>query len=332
MSIQEPSEAVEPEVIITTAAGVGRIELNRPRAINALTHDMMVAIRDAVDEWRDDDQITRIEISGRGERGLCSGADVRALRTKLVEGDHRGAAEFFEIEYPLNADLSTYPKPIWSLMHGITMGGGMGLTLHGTRRIGTHTTQLAMPEVGIGLFPDVGATWELSRMPGQTGTWMALTGNPVDASSALWGGLLDETDELSVHPDDSWLATNRAWIDECFEGDQAARILERLEAHDEPEARATAEVITGRCPLSVAVALELMRRSAELPTVADVLDLNMVLTRNFFADTEFVEGVRAQLVDKDRNPQWRHAHVRDVTRDEVLAMFEPAGTDVSRGR
>lgn len=324
MSIQEPSEAVEPEVIITTSAGVARIELNRPRAINALTHDMMVVIRDAIEAWRDDDQVTRVEISGRGERGLCSGADVRALRTKLVEGDHEGAAEFFEIEYPLNGELATYPKPIWSLMHGITMGGGMGLTLHGSRRIGTHTTQLAMPEVGIGLFPDVGATWELSRMPGQTGTWMALTGNPVDASSALWAGLLDETDELRVHPDDSWLATHRSWIDECFAGDDAATILERLEAHDHPEARATAEVIAGRCPLSVAVALELMRRSAELPTVADVLALNMVLTRNFFADTEFVEGVRAQLVDKDRNPQWRHAHVRDVTRAEVLAMFEPS--------
>lgn len=321
MSIQNAPTEVEPEVITSIQAGVGRIELNRPRAINALTQDMLVTIQQAIDAWRDDEQVTRIEITGRGERGMCSGADVRALRQRLVDGDLAGAVEFFDVEYPLNADLASYPKPVWSVMAGITMGGGMGLSLHGTRRIGTHTTQLAMPEVGIGLFPDVGATWELSRMPGQTGTWMALTGNPVDASSALWAGLLDETDELRTHPDDSWLATNRGWIDECFAGDDPVAILERLEAHPDPEAAKTLEVVLGRCPLSVAVALELVRRAADLPTVADVLAVDRVLAENFFANTEFIEGVRAQLVDKDRNPRWRHAHVRDVTRAEVLAMF-----------
>ncbi|MGD8215716.1 enoyl-CoA hydratase/isomerase family protein [Aestuariimicrobium sp. Y1814] len=314
-------EVITPEVITSVQNGIGRIELNRPRAINALTRDMLVTIQQAVDAWREDDEVTRIEITGRGERGLCSGADVRALRQQLVDGDLAGAVEFFDIEYPLNADLATYPKPVWSVMDGITMGGGMGLTLHGTRRIGTHTTQLAMPEVGIGLFPDVGATYELSRMPGETGTWMALTGNPVDASSALWAGLLDETDELRTHPDDSWLATNRSWIDECFAGDDPVAILERLEAHDHPEVAATLQVILGRCPLSVAVALELVRRAAHQPSVADVLQIDRVLAGNFFADTEFIEGVRAQLVDKDRNPRWRHAHVGEVTRAEVLAMF-----------
>lgn len=316
----QPPATTEPDVLVRVSNGIGCIELNRPRAINALTIDMLRTIATAVEAWREDDAITRVEFTGRGERGFCSGADVRQLRETMLQ-DVDQAIEFFDVEYPLNAALSQYPKPVVAVMDGITMGGGIGLSLHGSRRIGTHTTRIAMPEVGIGLFPDVGATFELSRMPGETGTWMALTGNPVDASSALWAGLLDETDELPVHPDDSWLATNRGWIDECFAGHDAAEVLARLEGHDHPEARATAEVISGRCPLSVAVALELVRRAAQLGSVPEVLRLDRILAENFMRDSDFGEGVRAQLVDKDRNPRWRHAHLADVTRAEVLAMF-----------
>ncbi|MGA4508830.1 enoyl-CoA hydratase/isomerase family protein [Propionibacteriaceae bacterium G1746] len=312
----------EPELILGVHDGIGAIRLNRPRAINALTHEMMAGIGAALQEWQHDERVQRIEITGAGERGMCSGADVRALRQHIVEGRPEQAVAFFELEYPINALIAEYPKPVWSVMDGITMGGGMGLSLHGTRRIGTHTTSLAMPEVGIGLFPDVGATFELSRMPGQTGTWMALTGNPVDASSALWAGLLTETDELATHPDDSWLTVNRGWIDECMAGDDAVEIVGRLGEHADPAARETAAVISGRSPLSVAVTLELLRRSANAPTVRAVTEVDQVLGEHFMHDSDFAEGVRAQLVDKDRNPQWRHGSLAEVSRDEVLGMFE----------
>lgn len=320
-----PTDAqLEADVVIDVADATGRIVLNRPRAINALTLEMLRTIHETLRGWREDDEVARVELLGAGERGFCSGADVRALRATLLEEGPERASEFFDVEYPLNADLATYPKPVSAVMAGITMGGGMGLSLHTRTRIGTASTQLAMPEVTIGLFPDVGATYELSRMPGQTGTWMALTGAPVDPASGLWAGLLDQTDELATHPDDSWLARAQGWIDECFVGDDAAAILGRLEAHASDDARACAELIRTRCPLSVCVALELVRRAAELPDVVAVLQVDRVLAGNFMRDSDFAEGVRAQLVDKDRQPRWRHARVEDVTRDEVLAMFEPA--------
>ena len=316
--------ATDSHVLITVDDGVGLIELNRPKAINALTPQMLGAIGDALDQWRDDSSVTRVELTGAGERGFCSGADVRALRTTLLEQGPEAATTFFEVEYPVNEAIATYPKPIISVMDGITMGGGMGLTLHSSRRIGTATTQLAMPEVTIGLFPDVGATYELSRMPGQTGTWMAMTGAPVDGASALWARLLDEADP-DASPGESWLAqAAERWIDECFTGDDAAAIVQRLEQHEDADARECAELIRTKCPLSVAVALELVRRAAELPDVSSVLAVDRVLAENFMRDSDFAEGVRAQLVDKDRQPTWRHARQEDVTRDEVLALFGEA--------
>lgn len=320
------TSADEPEVLTSVNVGVGRIELNRPKAINALSLPMLTAIHQTLREWREDEKVTSVEFSGRGLRGFCSGADVRWLRTDVLDDPALGD-EFFAVEYPLNADIATYPKPISALMDGITMGGGMGLTLHTNRRIGTTTTQLAMPEVTIGLFPDVGATFELSRMPGETGTWMAMTGASVDASSALWAGLLDETDELATHPDDSWLATAQGWIDECFLGNDPVAIITRLEAHDHPDARAAGELIRTKAPLSVTAALELVRRAAQLPDVAAVLGVDAVLARNFIRRPDFAEGVRAQLVDKDKSPTWSHQRLEDVSVAEVQAMFTAPSAD-----
>ena len=326
--MSQPSQApiMEPEVLVSLRDRTGVIELNRPRAINALTVAMIEAIGQALDQWREDDQIARVELRGAGERGFCSGADVRALREQVLT-DPSAALAFFDSEYRLNRVIAEYPKPVHAVMAGITMGGGMGLAAHASIREATASTQLAMPETTIGLFPDVGVNFELSRMPGQTGTHLALSGVSVDASSALWAGLVTQSDELAVHPQDSQLSRQSTWIDQCYVGDDPVAILAALDAHADPQANQAAALIRTKCPLSVAVALEAIRRAQTMSPVAQVLDQDRVLAHHFVRDSDFAEGVRAQLVDKDRTPRWRHASLAQVSRAEVLAMFDASILD-----
>lgn len=306
----------EPEVLFEVSAGVGRIVLNRPRAINALTVEMMRAMTSWLVAWRDDAAVVSVELRGAGDRGLCSGADVRALReVVLAGGDYM---DFFRVEYALDALIATYPKPYTAFMSGITMGGGLGLSAHASRRVVDGTSLLAMPETIIGFEPDVGVLFHLAAAPGELGTYLAMTGNSVGASDAILVGLADECDG-ECPP--GWLADSRSWIDECFAGDDPAAIVARLEAHPDPRAAAAASDIRARSPLSVAVALEAIRRAAGMTSVVEVLAQDATLALNMIAGHDFVEGVRAQLVDKDRNPRWRHAMVEDVSRDEVLACF-----------
>ncbi|WP_203568668.1 enoyl-CoA hydratase/isomerase family protein [Aestuariimicrobium ganziense] len=312
--------APELPVVVEVVDRVGRLTLNRPRAINALTREMIALLQAAFDAWRDDESVRTVELTGAGERGFCSGADVRALRQDLLD-DPELAFAFLTEEYRLNATIADYPKPVTAVMEGITMGGGMGLSAHATHRVGTSSTQIAMPEVTIGFFPDVGVLHPMSRMPGESGTWMALTGDSLDASSALWAGLLTQTDELEVHPEESWLARASGGIDECFAGDDAGAIVDRLRRHDSSEARETAELIASRSPLSVAVSLEALRRASAMGSVDEVLAQDLSLARAFLVGSDFVEGVRAQLVDKDRSPRWQHASVDEVPRDQVLGYF-----------
>lgn len=318
-----------PDLIVEVTGGTGRTVLDRPRAINALSQDMVDGIAAALRQWADDPGVTAVEVSGRGERGFCSGADVRAIR-QLVLDDPAAAVRFLEQEYAMNALLAGFPKPTTARLHGISMGGGLGVSLHCRRVVAADDLQLAMPEVGIGLFPDVGITWQLSRMPGQTGAWMAMTGATVDAASALYAGLVDEVvpaDDAAApataaaDPEASRLAADRAWIDDCFTGDDPVAVVVALEAHPDPRARECATLARSRSPWSVAVALEAVRRAARMASVDEVLAQDTVLARNFVADSDFVEGVRAQLVDKDRDPHWRHARLEDVPRELVLGMF-----------
>lgn len=313
----------QAEILISVRDRTGVIELNRPRAINALSHAMIEAIGEALTGWQVDEQIASVLLIGAGERGFCSGADVRALREQVLN-DPQAAVGFFADEYAVNALIAASAVPVHAVMDGITMGGGMGLSAHASVREATATTQLAMPETTIGLFPDVGVSHELARMPGQTGTHLALSGVSIDASSALWAGLVNQSDELVIHPQDSTLARQASWIDECYVGDDPVAIVEALAEHRDPDARQTAALIRTKCPLSVAVALEAIRRAATMDTVAEVLEQDLRLACSFVADSDFAEGVRAQLVDKDRAPRWRHDRLEDVTRAEVLAMFDPA--------
>ncbi|HSN43321.1 MAG TPA: enoyl-CoA hydratase/isomerase family protein, partial [Propionibacteriaceae bacterium] len=245
---------MDGDVVFLVDDGVGRIRLNRPRAINALTHDMCLAVERQLLAWVDDDAVSEVELSGEGERGLCSGADVRALREHVLTEPARAIA-FFTDEYRLDALIADYPKPFTALMHGICMGGGLGLSLHASRRVGTATTQLAMPETTIGLFPDVGSCYHLARCPGEVGAHLAMTGVAIDAASALWAGLIDELPDADPSTP-CVLARDASWIDECYVGDAASGILARLEAHDDPRAREAGALIRTKSPWSVCVSLE----------------------------------------------------------------------------
>ncbi|WP_232549898.1 enoyl-CoA hydratase/isomerase family protein [Propioniciclava soli] len=305
------------ELLVEVADGVGRLTLNRPRALNALTAAMIAGIHAALDAWRDDPAVERVELTGAGERGLCAGADVRALRDAvLAEEPWLG---FLADEYAMNAAIVSFGKPYVAHQRGFTMGGGLGVSAHGTRRIAYPDSVFAMPETIIGFIPDVGVMWYLAHAPGQLGTHLALTGASINGTDAVLVGLADE---VAGEAPASELEGDRAWIDACYAGDDAAAIVARLEAHEHPRARAAAADLRQRCPLAVCVALEALRRVRSMGSVERVLAQDLVLGRHLLGRPDFAEGVRAQLVDKDRTPRWQHARIEDVGRAEVLACFE----------
>ena len=294
-----------------SADGTGYIRLNRPAAINALTAEMIGAIADRLDEWACTDDVRTVELSGAG-RGFCAGADVRALRQCVLEG--AGAVEFLDAEYALDHRIATYPKPIVARLHGIVMGGGMGLSIHAARRVVTPDATLAMPETAIGLWPDVGMTYHLARLAGELGTYMALTGEPISGALAVAVGLADEL-TAPTEPQ-----TPLAWM-EAFAGDDPVAILARLETSPVAEARAAGAVIRTRSPLSVAVSLAAVRRAAGL-SLAGVFEQDRRLGRFFVSQPDFVEGVRARLVDKDFAPRWSYARLEDVPPGLVEDAFQ----------
>lgn len=305
------------DVLIEVVAGVGRLTLNRPGAINALTPGMCETLLATLHAWRDDDEVASVELRGAGTRGLCSGADVRGLREIVLAGGD--AVEFFRTEYALNALIATYPKPYTAHMAGVVMGGGLGLSAHGSRRLVRTDSALAMPETNIGFFPDVGMLHLLARAPGELGTSLALAGTTVGAADAMLVGLADD---CAGEFGPGHLAAARSWIDAGYAGNDPVAILRRLETSGAPAARAAAADLRARCPLSVCVTLEAIRRAATMATVAEVLVMDLRLAARLVVGRDFLEGVRAQLVDKDRQPAWGHARIEDVPRDEVLACFE----------
>lgn len=339
----QPTEGTaDSPVLIRVDGHAGHLVLNRPRAINALTHEMVGILQEALDAWADDDSVRTVVISGAGERGLCAGGDIVALYEDALAGGGE-AASFWADEYRLNAAINAYPKPVVAIMDGIVLGGGIGLSAHASVRVVTERSKIGMPETGIGFFPDVGGTWLLSRAPGETGTHLALTAGSVRAADAIEVGMADHlvpserldtllerlADEdpeavvtsLAEPAGPSPLAQARSWIDECYAGDDLEVIMERLRSSDHEEARQAAEVIATKSPTSLVVTLRALREAQHLGSLPEALEQELRLAVRFHAAPDFVEGVRAQVVDKDRNPTWQPSTIAEVDPSVVDAFF-----------
>jgi enoyl-CoA hydratase len=341
----------EPAEILTRVdGGVGILTLNRPKAINSLNQTMVDAMSEVLAAWETDDAIRAVVLDGAGERGLCAGGDIVALYHS-ARGDQTEARTFWFDEYRLNARIGSYPKPYIALMDGIVMGGGVGVGAHGSVRVVTDKTKLAMPEVGIGFIPDVGGTYLLARAPGSLGLHAALSGSPMSGADAIVLGFADHYvphDELAaftqaiigtdvatalskhaVSPPASALAAQRAWIDDCYAGETVADIIADLRGHDAGPANDAANVIAGRSPLALTVTLESIRRAAKLDSLEDVLVQEYRVSCAALRSHDFVEGIRAQVVDKDRNPTWSPVSLAAVTTADVDAYFAPADPDLT---
>jgi enoyl-CoA hydratase len=335
------------DVLVTVDRGVGLITLNRPKAINSLNHSMVDAMRQALRDWEADDAVRAVVVTGAGERGLCAGGDIIALYHS-ARADGSEARQFWYDEYLLNAHIGRYAKPYVAVMDGIVMGGGVGVSAHGSVRVATDTTKMAMPEVGIGFIPDVGGTLILSRAPGLLGLHAALTGATFDGADAIAMGFADHyvphaaldafkksifDDGIdaalaahAVEPPPSRLLAQREWIDRCYAGETAVEIVAALRGHD--AGLAAADLIESRSPISVSVALEAVRRAAKLDTLEDVLRQDYRTSCAALRSHDFVEGIRAQVVDKDRNPHWSPASLAAVTTADVEAYFAPADREL----
>ncbi|WP_448256248.1 enoyl-CoA hydratase/isomerase family protein [Microbacterium aurum] len=333
------TDTVEPTVLARTERAIGHLTLNRPRAINALDLDMIKQLSAALDRWERDPDVELVLLDGTGDRGLCAGGDVRGLREQIVSGHTDDVAVFFRAEYALNARIAEYPKPIVAIADGVTMGGGIGLAGHAAVRVVTERSRLAMPETRIGFTPDVGGSWLLAHAPGRIGEYLALTGETMDAADAIYAGfadalvpserlddlrhaLADRADPatpaelvllLDETPGPSRLRAARPWIDDAFAADTVTEIIARLRAHGEPAASDTADLLEQLAPTALTVTLAAVRRARELPDLRTVLaqEYGLVL---WFAHTQpdLVEGIRAQLVDKTRDPRWQPAALADV--------------------
>lgn len=338
------------EVVSDVDDGVGLLTLNRPKAINSLTWPMVTAMTAALSAWADDPAVSAVVLRGAGERGLCAGGDVVAIYHS-AKADGADARRFWYDEYLLNAQIGRYPKPYVSLMDGIVMGGGVGVGAHANTRVVTDTTKMAMPEVGIGFIPDVGGTYLLSRAPGQLGLHAALTEAPFSGADAIALGFADHyvphdtlgrftaaiiadgvsaaLDAHAIAPPSTQLAAHRDWIDECYAHDSVGDIVAALAAHSSADANAAADLIATRSPIACAVTLESVRRAAKLATLEDVLVQEFRVSVASLRTHDLVEGIRAQLVDKDRNPQWSPASLAQVTLADIDAYFSSADPDLT---
>jgi enoyl-CoA hydratase len=338
------------DVLVTVRNGVGLLTLNRPKAINSLTHPMVTTLSQVLTDWEGDDAIGAVVLSGAGERGLCAGGDVVAVYNS-AKADGIEARQFWRDEYLLNAHIGRYHKPYISLMNGIVMGGGVGVSAHASTRIVTDTTKMAMPEVGIGLVPDVGGTYLLARTPGLLGVHAALTGAPFFGADAIAMGFADHyvphdnladftnavvaegVDEAvaahAVEPPPSELVAQREWIDDCYAGDTVIDIVAALRGHDAGPANDAANLIATRSPSALTVALEAIRRAAKLGSLEDVLTQEYRTSCGSLRSSDLVEGIRAQIIDKDRKPKWSPASLAAVTAADVEAYFAPLADDLT---
>ncbi|MGW1173946.1 enoyl-CoA hydratase/isomerase family protein [Kitasatospora sp. NPDC002543] len=335
------------EVLLQREGRAGLIVLNRPAALNALTHGMVRTIAESLDAWEQDERVDTVVVTGAGDRAFCAGGDIVAIHRAATGGDPGAVEEFWRDEYRLNARIARYPKPYVAVMSGIVMGGGVGVSAHGNVRIVTETTRIAMPEAGIGFVPDVGGTYLLALAPGELGTHLALTAGSVGAADALLCGLadhfvpaerlpalLDDLAELPVHDalerhvvpaPPGVLDAQRVWIDACYSAGTVEEILDRLRDSSEPEAKKAADRIAANSPTAVKATLAALRRARALGPLEAVLDQEYRTSCAALATADLAEGIRAQVIDKDRSPQWSPATLGAVEPAAVARYFAPRG-------
>jgi enoyl-CoA hydratase len=349
------SQGAEPDLIARREGAAGVIRLNRPKAINAVTLEMFRDIDRALDTFEADPAVGVILLEGAGERGLCAGGDIRALyESSKVRGD-LGKILWRE-EYILNARIAKFPKPYVAFMDGIVMGGGVGLSAHSSHRVVTDRTKLAMPEVGLGFFPDVGGTWLLSRAPGETGTYFGLTGQTMNGPDAVYAGFADAVvpssklpvlreeltnlragaatarvtsliDGFATGEKAGPVAALRPQIDRWFGHDRMQDIFAALERDDSEMAQSTLRTLREKSPRGMVVTLKLLRLARESPSLEQCLVREYRAALEVFASDDFREGVRAAVIDKDRSPKWSPPRIEDVTPEILAPYFASLGKD-----
>jgi len=337
------------DILFETHNGTGLIVLNRPKALNALTLPMVRAMRPVFEAWTRDPAIKRMVIKGAGERAFCAGGDIRSLYDSGKAGDRAAMLAFWREEYELNILIKNSAKPYIALLDGITMGGGAGLSVHGTHRIGSEKCVFAMPEVGIGFFPDIGGSFFLSRMPDETGIYAALTGNRLNLSDALETGLLthavasidmtaleqallagedlDATLARFKHtPPPSALMAEKGRVSRCFGKTSVEEIVAALKADGGDWAQATLTTLATKSPSSQKLTLEQVRRGKNL-SMPDCMVMEFRMVSRVPERADFYEGVRSVIVDKDNAPKWSPATLEQVDQSSIEAYFQPLGRD-----
>jgi enoyl-CoA hydratase len=344
----------EPELLLRKDGRAGRITLNRPKALNAVTYGMVKGIAKALDEWEADDEVQLLVIDAAGDRAFAAGGDIKDLYEQGRAGNFRWGREFWADEYRMNARIASYPKPIVTIVDGIVMGGGVGVSAHASHRVVTERTVLAMPECGIGLIPDVGGTFFLAYAPGRLGEFFGLTGTRMGAADAIHTGFADSyvpriripkmIEQLCATGSPAVVAAHvadalairepavsplgpvlRDKIDEAFQARYAVEIIERLEKMGGDWAESTVKAIRRACPLSVACCLLAVRKARGMTRIEDALANEYRFAWRCSEEGEFLEGIRAAVVDKDREPKWKLARLEDVTPERAQAMLAPLG-------
>jgi enoyl-CoA hydratase len=346
------------DIHIRVEMNAGRITLNRPDKFNALTYEMILAIEVALLKWQDDERVKLVIIDANGEKAFCAGGDIQKLYQSASIGDFSYMQKFWWDEYRLNALIANYPKPYIAFMHGITMGGGVGVSAHGSHRITSHKTMLAMPECAIGLSPDVGGSFLLAKAPGHVGELMGITGARLNGADAIHAGFADyfvDSEKLDAlktalistgKPDciadfgktpqaadiPCTLEENANLIETYFSADSALAALHRLEESNSPWAQTQAKLIRRASPLAAACTFKMLQGARSFGSVEQALVQEYRFTSRSMQMGDVIEGVRALIIDKDNKPDWRVKSLEQVTDDMVSAMLAPLGKNEWTGK
>ncbi len=337
------------DISLRITGRVGHITLDRPKALNALTYEMCLQIEQALDAWADDPAVAMIVIDAIGEKAFCAGGDIQEMYRTGTAGDFSYGRKFWRDEYRMNAKLFEFPKPVASFLQGFTMGGGVGVGCHGSHRIVCENSQISMPECGIGLIPDVGGSLILARAPGRLGEYLGCTGARMGPGDALLAGFADyyvpqadwpalkaaliETgnwdliDQAARPAPDSLLRAQQQDIDQFFSGETFGDILRALDTGGGPFSDGALKALSLSAPLSMACTIEMLHRLRGQDGIRQALGMEYRFTHRAMEHGDFLEGIRAAIIDRDRTPNWQHADMRDVTNVEVTKLLMPLGAD-----